>query len=37
MTPHIFRAPKDGLKKATSLAELSVTIDVAIDVLTLTT
>ena len=37
MTPHMSRAPKDGLIKATSLAELSVTIDVAIDVLTLTT
>ena len=33
MTPHLYRAPKDGLAKLATLEQMSMTIDVTLDVL----
>ena len=33
MTPHLYRAPKEGLAKLTTLEQMSMTIDVTLDVL----
>ena len=33
MTPHLYRAPKDGLAKLATLEQMSITIDVILDVL----
>lgn len=35
MTPHLYRAPKDGLTKLASLEQMSITVDVTVDVLDL--